>query len=81
MWDIVDFGYTEGVSRKSCSENMQKIYERRAMPKLQSNFIETTLWHESSAVKLLYIFRIPLYKNTYGWMNLVMTSLSSDYLH
>ena len=34
--------------------------------KLQSNFIEITLWHECSPVNLLYIFRTPFIKNTSG---------------
>ena len=32
--------------------------------KLQSNFIEITLWHECSPENLLHIFRTPFYKNT-----------------
>ena len=34
--------------------------------KLQSNFIEITLWHGCFPVNLLHIFRTPFYKNTYG---------------
>ena len=34
--------------------------------KLQSNFIEITLWHGCSPVNLLYIFRTPFYRITYG---------------
>ena len=32
--------------------------------KLQSNFIEITLWHRCSPVNLLHIFSIPFLKNT-----------------
>ena len=34
--------------------------------KLQSNFIEITLWHGCSPVNLLHIFKIPFPKNTSG---------------
>ena len=34
--------------------------------KLQSNFIEISLWHECSPVSLLHIFRTPFHKNTHG---------------
>ena len=34
--------------------------------KLQSNFIEISLWHECSSVSLLHIFRTPFHKNTHG---------------
>ena len=34
--------------------------------KLLSNLIEITLWHGSSPVNLLHIFRTPLLKNTSG---------------
>ena len=33
---------------------------------LQSNFIETKLWHWCSPVNLLYIFKTTFNKNTYG---------------
>ena len=36
--------------------------------KLQSNFIEITLWHGCSPVNFLYIFRKPFPKNTSGWL-------------
>ena len=39
--------------------------------KLQSNFIETTLRHESSPVNMLHIFRTPFPKNIFGWLILV----------
>ena len=34
--------------------------------RLQSHFIEITLRHWFSPANLLYIFRTPFYKNTYG---------------
>ena len=34
--------------------------------KLQSNFIEITLWHGYSPVNSLHIFRTPFLKNTSG---------------
>ena len=34
------------------------------------HFIEITLRHGFSAVNLLYIFRTPFYKNTYGGLPL-----------
>ena len=36
--------------------------------KLQSNFIEIALGHGCSPVNLLHSFRIPLPKNTSGWL-------------
>ena len=36
--------------------------------KLQSNFIEFTLWQWCSAVNLLHTFRTPFPKNTSGWL-------------
>ena len=42
--------------------------------KLQSNFIEITLWHVFSAVNLLYIFRKLFPKNTSGRLLLSMFS-------
>ena len=53
-----------GVLSKSCSENMQQIYRRAPMPKcdfnkVASNFIEITIRHGCSPVKLLNIFRTP----------------------
>ena len=57
-----------------CSENMQQI-ETGENPcrsvistKLQSNFIEITLWHRCSPVYLLHIFRTPFCRNTSGWL-------------
>ena len=37
--------------------------------KLQSNFIEITLWHGCSPINLLHIFRTPFPKNTSGRSN------------
>ena len=37
---------SRGVSRKSCSENMQQIYRRIPMPKHDFN----TLWHGCSCI-------------------------------
>ena len=34
--------------------------------KLQSNFIEITIWHGCSAVNLLHIFRTPFLMNIFG---------------
>ena len=42
--------------------------------KLQSNFIEITLWYGSSPVNLLHIFRTPFPKTTYGRLLLEMES-------
>ena len=36
--------------------------------KLQSNFIEITLWDGCSPVNLLHIFRTPFLKNISGWL-------------
>ena len=38
--------------------------------KLQSNFIEITLWHGFPSVNLLHIFRTSFSKNTSGWLPL-----------
>ena len=61
-----------GVLKKRCSESMQQIYRRTSMPKcdfnkIVSNFIEVILWHGSSPVNLLHIFRTPFSSNTSGW--------------
>ena len=53
-----------GVLMKMFSENMQQFYRRTPMSKLLSSFIETTLRHGYSLVKLLHIFRTHLPKNT-----------------
>ena len=46
-----------GVFIWSCSENIQQICRSAISLKLQSNFIEITLRHGCSAVKLLNIFK------------------------
>ena len=51
----------KGVFRKRCSENMQQIYGRTAMPK---QLIEGALRHWCSLVNLLHIFRVTSPKNT-----------------
>ena len=58
---------------KRCSENMQQIYRRTTCRnvisiKLQSNFIEITLWHGCSPVNWLHISKIPFPRNTSGWL-------------
>ena len=40
--------------------------------KLQSSFIEITLRHKCSPVKLLHIFRTSFFKNTSGWLLLLI---------
>ena len=40
--------------------------------KLQSNFIEITLWYGCSPVNLLHNFRTPFPKNTPGWLLLYL---------
>ena len=35
--------------------------------KLQSNFIEITLWHGCSPINVLHIFRTPFPRSTSGW--------------
>ena len=57
-----------GVPRKRCSRNMQQIYRRAPMLKLQSNFTKITLRHGFSLVNLLHIFRIP-FLNTFSSVN------------
>ena len=36
--------------------------------KLQSNFIEITLWHRCSPVNLMHILGTSFFKNTSGWL-------------
>ena len=36
--------------------------------KLQSNFIESPLWHGFSPLHVLRIFRTPFPRNTFGWL-------------
>ena len=62
---------SRGVLRKRCSEKMQQIYRRTAMPKCNFNNAAKQLywnqiWHECSPVILLPIFRILFPKNTSG---------------
>ena len=45
--------------------------------KLQSKFIEITLRHGCSPVKLLYVFRRPFPKNTFGQLLLVKDGYST----
>ena len=40
----------------------------RSAISITCNFIEITLWHESSPVNLLHIFRTPFPMNTAGWL-------------
>ena len=70
---------------------MQQIYRGIFMSKyLQGNFIEIILRHGCSLVNLLYILRIPFYKNTYGGLLLhlvflfmvsLMTCFKRNYQH
>ena len=72
---------SRGVLRKRCSENMQQTYGRTPMPKCDfSNFIEITLLHGRSLVKLLHIFRIPFSKNTSGWLLLPFAEIFNGFL-
>ena len=76
FWFVLDASLTQkqpsrGVLRKRCSENMQQIYRRKPMLKCDCNkvatkFIEITLRHGCSPVKLLHIFRTLFSKNTSG---------------
>ena len=68
-----------GVPTKSCSENMHQIKGEHPcqsviLIKLQSNFIEITLRHGCSPVNLLYVFRTPFLKKTYGQPLLSMST-------
>ena len=66
-----------GVPRKRCSENMQQICRRKPMPKCDFNkvAIEITLRHGCSPLNLLYIFRTPFLKNTFGKLLLTLIML------
>ena len=72
FWSFFNISYPEAVlhrkqpSRKRCSENIKQIYGTES--KQLCNFIEITFLHGWSPVNLLYIFRKPFYKNTYGWL-------------
>ena len=54
---------SRGFLVKRCSENMQKIYRKIPMPKCDFNKVAKQ-FRRACSVKLLYIFRIPFYKNT-----------------
>ena len=65
-----------GVSRKRCSENMQKIYRRTP------NFIEMRLRHGCSPVNLLLIFGTLIYIYIYiSWKNLKVSWKHSENWH
>ena len=51
----------ESTCKKSCSENMQQIYEKTSVP--ESNFIEIALRHGCSPVNLLHVFGTPFPRN------------------
>ena len=60
---------------KICSKFTGEYPCRSAISiELQSNFIEITLRHGYSAVKLLHIFRTPFPRNTSGWLLLARAS-------
>ena len=66
---------------KRCSENMQQIYSRTAMPKCDfkkvgSNLIQIALRHGCSRVNLLHIFRTAFPKNTAAWLLLNIDEIS-----
>ena len=50
----------------TCSKFTGEYPSGSAFSKLQSNFIEIALWHGSSSVNLLYVFRTPFPKNNSG---------------
>ena len=54
----------KGVLKIYCKFTGEHLCRDAISIKLQSNFIEITLWHESSPVNLLHIFRTPFPKNT-----------------
>ena len=65
---------------KICSKSTGEHPYRSAISiKLQSNFVEITLWHGCSSVNLLHIFRTSFLKNTSGWLLLVNDSLCPCY--
>ena len=64
---------------KICSKFTGKHPWRSAISiKLQSNFIEITLWHECSPVNLLHIFRTPFLKNTSRWLLLDIEDMKNS---
>ena len=73
------------IRTSSCTNKLQKQPTRCVLIKtcyimwkyaLQSHFIEITLWHESSPVNFLYIFRTLFPKNTSGGLPLELFVLS-----
>ena len=73
---------SRGVSRKSCSEDMQQICRRTPMPKCYFNkaakqIIEITLWHEFSLLNLRHNFRTSFPKNNYGELLLIFRTPTS----
>ena len=62
-----------GALKKRCSENMQQIYRRTPIlkcdiNKVESNFIEITLWHGCFPVNLLHICRTPFPRKISVWL-------------
>ena len=78
-----------GVLRKRCSEICSKFTGEHPCQsvvsvKLQSNFIEMSLWHGYSPVIWLHIFRTPFAKNTSGRLLLEInykSQIFSSYPH
>ena len=67
------------VLNKRCSKNMQQSYGRTPMPKCDFNKVAKQLYwnhtsHECSPINLLYIFRTPFAKNTYGYLLLNLSA-------
>ena len=70
---------SRGVSRKSCSENMQQIYRRIPMPKHDFN----TLWHGCSCI-YIYTYNcncIYIHIYIYIYINFVCQVLMSEYIY
>ena len=60
---------------KICSKFTGEHLRRSVISiKLQSNFIDITLWHGCSPLNLLHIFRTSFSKSTSGWMLLFVLS-------
>ena len=57
-----------GVLKIYCRYTGERPYRSVISIKLQSIFIGITLWHESSLVYLLHIFRTTFPKSTSGWL-------------
>ena len=62
-------------SQESCSENIQDIYRRTPIPKLQSNFIEIKLYWETPFLKNTYGGTCKVSVNTCLWKILQQNSL------